>query len=221
MPRIARLVLPGYPHHVTQRGNYQQTVFSIERDYKYYLSLLKKYAGEYSLSILSFCLMPNHVHFICVPSKKESLANTFKTTHMLYAQYLNKKNNLNGHLWQGRFFSSILDEKYLYVALRYVENNPLRAGLVKAPWDWKWSSARSHVKGEYSNLDLGEISQFIEIKDWVAYLIESVAKESIDTLRNNTLKGRPSVDPNLVPRLEKVLGLSLISAKRGRPAEVK
>ncbi|MDP2943947.1 MAG: transposase [Candidatus Omnitrophota bacterium] len=217
MSRIARLVLPAYPHHVTQRGNYQQAVFNTERDYKYYIGLLKKYMEEYSLSILSFCLMPNHVHFICVPANKESLADTFKITHMVYAQYLNKRNNIKGHLWQGRFFSSILDERYLYAALRYVETNPVRAGLVKVPWDWKWSSARSHIKGEDSGLPLGDISQFIEVKNWADYLMEFEDRESTETVRKNTLAGRPSVDPNFMPRLEKVLGVGLMFSKRGRP----
>lgn len=221
MPRIARLVLPGYPHHVTQRGNYQQAVFNIERDYKYYIGLLKKYAEEYLLSILSFCLMPNHVHFICIPTDKDSLANTFKITHMAYAQYLNKRNNIKGHLWQGRFFSSILDEGYLYAALRYVENNPVRAGLVKAPWEWKWSSARTHVKGETSGLPLGDISQFIEIKNWADYLSKFEDKELIKTLRKNTLVGRPSGDANFVVHLEKILGVKLMPSKRGRPVEIK
>ena len=219
MPRIARLVLSGYPHHVTQRGNYQQTVFYTERDYKYYLELLKKYIQEYSLSILSFCLMPNHVHFICIPANKNSLANTFKTTHMLYAQYLNKRNNLKGHLWQGRFFSSILDEKYLYAAVRYVESNPARAGLVEKPWYWRWSSARTHVEGKDSSLPLGDISQFIEIKNWADYLSEFEDKELIKTLKKNTLVGRPSVDANFVARLEKILGVKIMPSKRGRPAE--
>lgn len=128
MPRIERLVLPGYPHHVTQRGNYQQTVFKTKEDYDFYMNLLKKYANEHSLSVIAFCLMPNHVHFICIPGNEDSLADTFKITHMIYAQYLNKKNNIKGHLWQGRFFSSILDERHLYAAVRYVENNPVRAG---------------------------------------------------------------------------------------------
>lgn len=221
MPRIARLVLPDYPHHVTQRGNYQQTVFNIEKDYKYYLSLFKKYAEEHSLSILSFCLMPNHVHFICIPAGKDSLANTFKITHMLYAQYSNKRNNLKGHLWQGRFFSSILDEKYLYAAVRYVENNPVRAGLVEKPWDWKWSSARTHAAGEDSVLPLGDISQFIEIKNWTDYLTQFEDKKLIKTFKKNTLVGRPSGDINFVVHLEKILGVKLMPSKRGRPVEIR
>lgn len=220
MPRIARLVLPNYPHHVTQRGNYQQEVFKTKADYEFYIGLLKKYAEEYSLSIFSFCLMPNHVHFICVPIDKDSLANTFKIIHMIYAQYLNKKNKLKGHLWQGRFFSNILDERYLYTALRYVENNPVRAGLVEKPWDWNWSSARAHVKGEDSSLPLGDVSQFIEIKSWRDYLVEPEDKDLVKELKKNTLVGRPSGDMNFIIRLEKMFGINLTPPRRGRPIEV-
>jgi len=217
MPRIARLVLPGYPHHITQRGNYQQQVFYTQQDYRFYLKLLRKYSKEYGISILSFCLMPNHVHFICIPKYKDSLANTFKVTHMLYAQYLNKKNNLKGHLWQGRFFSSILDSKYLYTAVRYIERNPVRAGLVKEPWDWKWSSASFYVKGENVGLPLADISSFIEIKNWKEYLSEFEDKELIKIIRKNTLLGRPSADTDFIFYLEKTLGVNLVFVKRGRP----
>jgi putative transposase len=138
---------------------------------------------------------------------------------MLYTQYLNKKNNLKGHLWQGRFFSSILDERYLYAAVRYVENNPVKAGLVKRPWDWEWSSVRTRVEGKDSSLPLADISPFIEIKNYADYLSESEDKELIKTLRKNTLVGRPSVDISFIVRLEKILGLKLMPSKKGRPAE--
>lgn len=219
MPRIARLVLPGYPHHITQRGNYMQQVFYTQADYKFYLKLLNKYSQKYLLSILSFCLMPNHVHFICVPFNKDSLANTFKNTHMVYAQYLNNKRNLKGHLWQGRFFSSILDERYLYAAVRYVERNPVRAGLVEKPWDWIWSSACVHVEGKNTILSLGDISKFIEIKNWAEYLTESEDKELIRIIKKNTLLGRPCVDINFIDYFEKILQIKLTFLKRGRPSK--
>ena len=221
MPRIARLVLPDYPHHITQRGNYQQRVFKTEKDYICYINLLKKYMKEYSLSILSFCLMPNHVHFICIPGNENSLANTFKMTHMLYAQYLNKRDNLKGHLWQGRFFSTILDEKYLYAAVRYVERNPVRAKLVREPWDWKWSSARTHVTGENCDIPLCDISQFIDIENWVKYLSESEDEKLIKIIRKNTMSGKPSGEDTFLNRLETIFGINLSVLKRGRPSKKK
>jgi len=109
MPRISRPVAVEYPHHITQRGNYQQAVFEEEDDYIQYLQWLNEYCGKYFLKIWAYCLMGNHVHFIVVPMKDNSLAKTFNTLHMRYSQYFNKKKNLRGHLWQGQFYSCILD----------------------------------------------------------------------------------------------------------------
>ncbi|HHT9117847.1 MAG TPA: transposase [Candidatus Hypogeohydataceae bacterium YC38] len=110
MPRIARAVAPDYPHHVTQRGNYQQTVFEDKEDRMQYLYWLKEYSRKYDLRIWAYCLMSNHVHFICVPGNADSLSKTFNTLHMRYSQHINRKKGMKGHLWQGRFFSCILDE---------------------------------------------------------------------------------------------------------------
>jgi REP element-mobilizing transposase RayT len=111
-----------------------------------YLSWIQEYSDKYSFSLLDYSLMNNHVHYIGIPHKDDSLARTFNTAHMRYAQYFNKKNKRSGHLWQGRFFSCILDETYLIAAARYIERNPVRADLVTKPWEWKWSSAQAHTK---------------------------------------------------------------------------
>jgi putative transposase len=102
-------------------GNYGQSVFESENDYLPYLRWFKKYCQEYFLKIWAYCLMSNHVHFIAVPMREDSLARTFNTLHMRYSQYFNQKKNMKGHLWQGRFYSSILDERHLYAAIRYIE----------------------------------------------------------------------------------------------------
>ena len=120
MSRIARIVAPGYPYHVTERGNYQQPVFDEEDDFRQYLLWLKEYASKYSLNIWAYCLMTNRVHFVCVPINEDSLARTFNTLHMRYSQYFNYKKRLKGPLWQGRFYSCILDKKHVYTAVRYV-----------------------------------------------------------------------------------------------------
>lgn len=123
MPRIARAVAVGFPHHITQRGNYRQTVFEKNDDYSVYLDWLKNYSDKYSLKIWAYCLMSNHVHFVVVPQENDSMARTFNTLHMRYSQYMNKKHEAAGHLWQGRFYSCVLDERHLYACMRYVENN--------------------------------------------------------------------------------------------------
>ena len=145
MSRSARIVIPDYPYHITQRGNYRQNVFIDDDDRIKYLSWIDEYSKRYQLSILAFCLMNNHVHFIAIPGKEDSLSKVFSIVHMRHSQYLNKRMGKSGHLWQGRFYSCVLDENYLIASLRYVENNPVRAGILKEAWKWKWSSAAYSV----------------------------------------------------------------------------
>ena len=131
MPRLARVVAIGMPHHVTQRGNYRQKVFEKKEDFKKYLFLIKKYSEKYELGIIGYCLMSNHVHFIVIPDNKKSMSKTFNMAHMMYSQYVNNKRKEYGHLWQGRYYSSILNEEHMIEAMRYVERNPVRAKMVK------------------------------------------------------------------------------------------
>ncbi len=174
MARIARVVAPGYPHHITQRGNYKQNTFTKDAEYSRYLKWLDEYSDRYKLPILAYCLMPNHVHFIAIPEEENSLAKTFHACHTRYSQYFNKKNNITGHLWQGRFYSCVLDDSHLYAAVRYVEKNPVRAKLVKRAEDWCWSSARAHLNREKSILPLANINEFIEISDWKELVTEAI-----------------------------------------------
>lgn len=217
MPRIARVVVLGWPHHITQRGNYKQKTFSGEADYKRYLQWLSEYCKKYDLNILAFCLMPNHVHFIAIPQKEDSLAKTFNTCHMRYSQYYNKKKEKRGHLWQGRFYSCALDTGHLYEAIRYVENNPVRAKVVKKPEEWKWSSAKAHINKEESVLPLGRVSDYVDISDWEKYLSEKEAEDVIIKVRANTLTGRPSGEESFVKKIEKIVGKHLRPLPEGRP----
>ena len=192
MPRIARIVSVGYPHHITQRGNNKEDIFINDADYMHYLKWLEECISKYKVSILAYCLMPNHVHFIAVPMAYYSFAKTFKVCHMLYSQYFNRKQVRIGHLWQGRFHSCVLNEKHLYAAIRYVETNPIRAKLVKKAEDWRWSSARVHLGIEKSVLSLGNINDFIDMNNWESYL-ELDQEEMVEEIRANTLTGRPLV----------------------------
>ena len=118
------------PHHVTQRGNRRANVFFEESDPRRYLLLLEDYARKYALEIWAYCLMTNHVHFVAVPTSAESLARSFRDSHQAYASWLNRRLGESGHLWQGRFYSTVLDDAHLWAAVRYVERNPVRAALV-------------------------------------------------------------------------------------------
>ena len=133
MARIARIVVPGYPHHVTQRGNRRQETFFCDDDYREYISLMSQWCGENRVEIRAYCLMPNHVHLIAVPGEKESLARAIGEAHRRYTRYVNFREGWRGYLRQGRFASCVLDQRHLIAAARYVELNPVRAGLAEHP----------------------------------------------------------------------------------------
>jgi len=145
MPRSARVVFEGVVHHITQRGNYRQNIFEDSADRKKYIEFVSEYSRKYQMKIYAYCLMTNHVHFLAAPLRRDSLAMTFKYTNMRYSSYFNKKNRRSGHLWQGRYYSCPLHHDHALEALRYVERNPVRAKMVRLPWEYEWSSAREHV----------------------------------------------------------------------------
>ena len=145
MPRAARLVLPGVPHHVTQRGSRRQPTFFSDDDYALYLNLLRYWCRQAGTAVWAWCLMPNHVHLILVPGHADGLRDALAETHRRYTWQINQREGWTGHLWQSRFASFPMDEAHLHSCLRYVELNPVRAGLVGRPEDWRWSSARVHL----------------------------------------------------------------------------
>jgi len=165
--------------------------------------------------------MSNHVHFIAVPMEADSMARTFNTLHMRYSQYINMKRKAAGHLWQGRFFSCVLDERHLYAGIRYVENNPVRAKIVKKPDEHKWSSARSHMHGEANDILSNDCYVFERIKDWSAYLKEKEEHSLVEAIRQNTKTGRPCGNDKFGLKIEKLLGRRLTALPRGRPRNKK
>ena len=145
MPRSARIVEVGVPHHITQRGTDRRNVFFSNADRLVYLHLLAEQSRFTGLRILAYCLMSNHIHLVAVPEQERSLALAMQRTHGRYAQYLNARRQRCGHLWQNRYFSCPLEGNHLWTALRYVEHNPVRAGIVDQPWRYRWSSTAAHL----------------------------------------------------------------------------
>lgn len=139
MARLARIAAPGIPYHVTQRGNRRQPVFFQEDDYRAYLQELWRQSERFGLRIWAYCLMTNHVHLIAVPDHEQSLARGLGETHRRYTRRVNFREGWRGYLWQGRFGSVPLDELHLIAAMRYVERNPVTAGLVSRAEDYPWS----------------------------------------------------------------------------------
>ena len=214
MPRIARIVAENFPHHITQRGNRRQKVFFSENDYQTYLDLLRSHLKLFSIDIESYCLMPNHVHLIVVPYKKDDLALTIGRTHQKYTSIVNKRENWRGYLWQGRFNSFILDEKYLLAATQYILHNPVRAGIVKKPWDYKWSSARHHLELEKDPVINGALLKDM-VDDWRTFLSAKIeaCDEKLIELHERT--GRPLGKSSFVENLEEILNIKLKKCKPG------
>jgi putative transposase len=141
MARMARLVVPGYPHHVRQRGNRRQKTFFCADDYDYYLDQLSEFSKNHGTEVWAYCLMPNHVHLAMVPSEDDGLGATLGEAHRRYTRHVNFRHGWRGHLWQERFHSFVMDESYLMATVRYVERNPVVTRLCRKPQDWKWSKA--------------------------------------------------------------------------------
>jgi putative transposase len=169
VPRQPRRVIPGVPHHITQRGSRRQPVFFSDADRLYYLKTLAAYCERRAVRCLAWCLMANHIHLILVPEADDDLRAVMGPVHTRYSNHINRAHDWTGHLFEGRFWSYPMDDSHLMVAVRYIENNPVAAGLVARAEDWRWSSARAHVSRQPDGLtDLDALS--LHVDKWSAML---------------------------------------------------
>ncbi|NNC36727.1 MAG: transposase [Hyphomonadaceae bacterium] len=219
MARLARIVVPGLPHHVTQRGNRRETVFFGDDDYQAYLDLLATSIKQADSEIWAWCLMPNHIHMIVVPSSEDGLRQTVANAHRRYAARINARNKWTGHLWQGRFGSVIMDETHLYNAIAYVCLNPVRARLVKKASDWKWSSVHAHLNGRDDGITTRSAVRE-RIDDFADYLTRMNDDSVYEPLRRSEIVGRPIGSPDFIKSLEQRTGRVLQARKRGPMAKV-
>lgn len=217
MGRVARIIVPGVPHHVTQRGSRRQQVFFSEEDYRAYRTLLAEWSADAGLAVWAYCLMPNHVHLVVVPGEDGSLDRAMRQIHRRYALRVNRARDWTGHLWQGRYASFPMDEPHLHSAVRYVELNPVRAGLVADAVDWLWSSARHHLGLRHDPM-IAEHPLRRSTADWKAYLDGPPDDPAFDALRARERTGRPLGGDAFLRRLEDLTGRPLRRRKPGRPA---
>ena len=213
MARLARVVVPGLPHHLTQRGNRRQPTFFCDEDYQSYLELMAQSCSVHHVEIWAYCLMPNHVHLIAVPQSADGLRRAIGEAHRRYTRMVNSREGWRGHLWQGRFASFVLDKPYLLTAARYVELNPVRAGLVRVPSRYRWSSAAAHVRGRDDALV--RVAPLLKLAPrWRGLLSRAIREEDIKLLRAHEHTGRPLGDDEFLETLEENLGRIL---KRQKP----
>jgi len=215
MARLARVVAPGLPHHVTQRGNRRQEVFFSDADYAAYKALLAEHCAAAGVAVWAYCLMPNHVHLILVPPDEDGLRAALGEAHRRYTRRINFREGWRGYLWQGRFASFVMDERHLLAAARYVELNPVRAGLARQPRAWRWSSAAAHLSGRDDGLVT--VAPLLDlVGDWRAFLAGGLQREELDAIRAHERTGRPLGDERFIARLEARLDRPLRKGKPGR-----
>jgi len=219
MPRLARNVFAGVPHHITQRGNRREDVFFTDKDREAYLGWLGEYCKKYSVEIMAYCLMTNHIHLVLRPATEDGLQRVLKPLHMRYAQRINKAKGWKGHLWQGRFFSSALDDTYTWSCIRYVERNPVSAGMVERAEEYIWSSAAARcglaenkILAPWSSLEV-DVAQ----NEWSDWLTIPESLEVMKTLGRHTEKGLPCGSDVFIEKLEKQVDRVLRYRPQGRP----
>jgi putative transposase len=214
MARIARIVVPGIPHHITQRGNRRQETFFKEDDYREYISLMSASCLLHGVEIWAYCLMSNHVHLIAVPEQDESLRSAIGEAHRRYTRSINFRQNWRGHLWQERFASFPMNESYLLAAARYVELNPVRARITKDPSSYLWSSVRSHILGEDDALV--RVKPLLDlVPDWKNFLHEGIGENDIKCIRQHERTGRPLGDDRFITKIERAVDRVLSKKKPG------
>jgi len=215
MARIARAVAPGFPHYVTQRGNRRQQAFFNDEDYQAYLNLMSEWCVRFRVETWAYCLMPNHIHLIVVPETKDGLNLAIGEAHRRYTRRINFREDWRGHLWQGRFSSFIMEAQYLLACAQYVELNPVRAGLVKNPGDWRWSSAGAHITGEDDILVKTKPLLEIVNKPWKQFLAVDVEEPEIELFRKHERTGRPLGEDSFIEKMELILDRRLKPQKPG------
>lgn len=215
MTRLSRVCVPSQPHHATQRGNGSTQTFFCDEDVNLYCNLLEKCCHEADVAIWAWMVMPNHVHLIIVPSDTDGLRRALAPVHARYARHIHARNNQTGHFWQGRFGCVAIDEPHLSAALRYIAYNPVRAGLVERPTDWRWSSVHAQLglvidDGITSTAPIRE-----RFPDFAALLAQGEDIDASNRLRRAEAIGRPVGSPAFLAECERQLGRTLAPAKRG------
>lgn len=201
MARIARVVALGLPHHITQRGNRRQDTFFCEEDYLAYKILMAEWCASCGVAIWAYCLMPNHVHLIAVPESEDGLRRAIGEAHRRYTRMVNFREGWRGHLWQGRFASFVMDERYLLAAARYIELNPVRAKLTDKAEGYPWSSAAAHVSGKDD--ELVKVAPLLDlVNDWRTFLNSGTEEQEAEVFHRHERTGRPLGTRDFVTALE-------------------
>lgn len=216
MGRMNRVVVPGIPHHITQRGVRREQVFFRHDDYTLFANLLRHFLKKTELRILAWCLMPNHYHLLAIPPHPKSFADFFAPLHRTYSFIINQREGWSGHLWQERYTSFPVDNDHAMAAARYIELNPLRAKLIHSPDEYQWSSTRAHLTGQEDGItDL--VSSVNLQHDWKSLLEGGLTDAEIAQFRDHENKNLPLGNPQFLEEIRKSFSIPTEPRKRGRP----
>ena len=217
MPRMARVVVPGVPYHIFSRGNRKSDVFILDSDKLLYLKLLDEFGDKFGVSFLAYCLMNNHIHLNAIAKTETSFAKCFAEVNRRYAYIINTREGWTGNIWEGRFHSFPMDGAYLFNCVRYSEQNPVKAKIVRRADEYPWSSAAEHVSGtRKSVLRLADIRKFLDIPDWSRYLEMENDPALVEQIELHARTGRPLGSNEFVERLEMLSGRTLAPRRAGR-----
>jgi putative transposase len=229
MPTTARVVLPAYPHHVVQRGHNRQAVFGGRNDYERYLATLAEYKVTFGVKVYAWCLMTNHVHLLLEPSNETGLASLMKRLAARQTRYRNRLGQRSGTLWQGRYKSSVVqNDRHLLACSRYIELNPVRAGMVAAAQDYAWSSCRArlgYAKTPLLDLDpcYRELAgdEFTRRERYSEFLREAIPEGEWQLIRTAVQRGRLTGSDAFYERVAATLDRRIENRGRGRPSDRK
>ncbi len=217
MTQLNRIIVPGIPHHVTQRGVQQMNIFESDIDREFYIKLLAENAEKYNLEILCWCLMTNHIHLIVIPGSIESLSKGTGEIHLAYARSFNSRHDKSGALFQGRFYSAAMSEYHMHAAVRYVLCNPVRARMTDDPTKYQWSSAAFHAGRKQYDPLVSKPNILDSVENWDEYL--SIDTDNFESIRKNTKTGRPWGDNHFIETVECITGISIKKKNPGpKPA---
>lgn len=228
MARLPRLTVPGYPHHILQRGNNRQAIFATGRDYQALLDLLTDNAKKFDVAVHAYVLMTNHFHLLATPKTAEGLPQMMQAVGRSYVRYFNDSQNRSGTLWEGRYKSTLIQpDRHLLACMVYVDLNPVRGGLVAQAADYPWSSHGHYTGARADKLitphplvwELGN-TPFAREAAYADLVRGGISERQKADLTQSALSGWALGEPDFVADLQKLTDRRVARSSAGRPVSI-
>jgi len=227
MSRSGRILVPGFPHHIVQRGHNKQVVFADLNDFSFYLSNLEELKQNFDVQVYAYCLMTNHIHLLLDAGNTPSnISKLMKTLAARMTRYRNKQDRRTGTLWESRYKSSAVQtDGYLLACCRYIELNPVRASMVSNPEDYRWSSYQqkttTNISTRWIDIDplfhsLGECEE-TRIQRYINFVQSGIPNQELQFFRDNVQRGQLTGNHKFVDEVERIIGKRIEFRSRGRP----